>query len=71
MPTSMGPIHAVALQLISTGIIEMYVDAPQKIGTHKLSKKDVFLKLGINTTENGKRPVYRDNSVWDNICYFE
>jgi hypothetical protein len=71
MPTSMGPIHAVALQLISTGIIEMYVDAPQKIRTHKLSKKDMFLKLGINTTANGKRPVYRDNSVWDNICHFE
>ena len=41
----MGPIHALAMQLLAKGIMELKVSDRTKIGTKKMNDRDIIVAL--------------------------
>jgi hypothetical protein len=61
----MGPIHALCLQLVATGILELGISDKNKnlIGKTDLTPKSIIVKLGI---VNGEPSVLLDN-YWEGL----
>eukprot|EP00579_Thalassiosira_antarctica_P016548 CAMPEP_0201938932 /NCGR_PEP_ID=MMETSP0903-20130614/42221_1 /ASSEMBLY_ACC=CAM_ASM_000552 /TAXON_ID=420261 /ORGANISM="Thalassiosira antarctica, Strain CCMP982" /LENGTH=49 /DNA_ID= /DNA_START= /DNA_END= /DNA_ORIENTATION= len=49
----MGPIHALLLQLVSKGIIQVEVADVTKVGTEKLGKDHLMVTLGVSKNDDG------------------
>ena len=56
-PKNMGPVHALMLQLVANGIIRLGVSDSNKVGTNKLTTKDVELKLATTTYDGIVQPA--------------
>ena len=68
MPNNIfGPIHALCLQLVATGIVELKVseEACSMTGTNDLSAKGVVVRLDVN--HNMPRCL-EDESGEDDAC---
>ena len=64
----MGQLHALGLQLIAKGIVQLVPKDSSKIGTDKFSDGDVYLRLGNGVNERGRRmPSYLINSNWEGL----
>ena len=63
-----GQIHALALQLVSKGIVALSVSDQTKLGTEKLTSKDLFVTLpfGKKRTRRGTvtHPAYMIDKYW-------
>ncbi|KAL7529160.1 hypothetical protein ACHAXR_002820 [Thalassiosira sp. AJA248-18] len=66
----MGPIHALALQMLAIGIIELHVSDTTKIGTDKLSDSHVLIRVPNATDERGTiMSEHGIHSLWDGMNY--
>lgn len=68
-PKGMGPFHALMLQLVANGIIKLGVADPNKVGTNKLTTKDVELKLATTTLDGIVKPAQTVESMWANMTW--
>ena len=66
--TKTGPIHALMLQLVARGIIEMAVSDKTKIGTDNISIKHLVLTLPITTNGDGDATLtYTMDEAWEGL----
>ena len=67
----MGQIHALALQLITKGIIELIVYDNSKIGTDSVLSSDLRVHLPFGKERKGvgfvTMPAYCLDSFWEGI----
>ena len=54
----MGPIHALAMQLLAKVIVELKVSDRTKVGTKSLNDKDIMVALS---------PEFYDMEKWDGL----
>ena len=54
----MGPIHALAMQLLAKGIVQLKVSDRTKVGTKSLNDKDIIVALS---------PEFYDMDKWDGL----
>eukprot|EP00956_Cyclotella_meneghiniana_P031331 scaffold81936_cov56-Cyclotella_meneghiniana.AAC.2 len=69
VPKTMGPIHALLLQLIANGILNISVSDVSKIGQPKLTTKDVVLKLATTVEDGIEQPAYMLVSTWRQMTF--
>jgi hypothetical protein len=66
----MGPIHALALQMLAKGIIELYVSDTTKIGTDKISDSHVLIRIPNAKDEHGTiLSAHGIRGLWDGMSY--
>ena len=67
----MSQVHAIALQMIATGIIEFVVTDKTKVGTEAMTKAKISIKTTVTSIErDGKKyatPMYMVNEQWEGI----
>ena len=68
-PKNMGRIHALMLQLIANGILELGVSDSNKVGKDKLNAKDVGLKLATTICDDIVKHAHLVESMWTNMTY--
>ena len=67
---SMGPIHALLLQLVAKGIISVSISDVSKIGTDKLISKHVVICLSNTVDADGiTMPAHMIDSLWEGLTY--
>ena len=65
---NMGQLHALCLQLVAKGIVELVPKDKSRIGSDKFSEGDVFIKLGNGVNARGLRmPAYMIDSYWEGL----
>ncbi|KAL7524738.1 hypothetical protein ACHAWF_002535 [Thalassiosira exigua] len=66
----MGPIHALCLQLVANGIVDLSIAEAARfnIGTNKLNADAVVLKLGVSSSG---MPAFMDDSNWSGMTFVE
>ena len=69
VPKTMGPIHALMLQLVANGILKLGVADSNKVGKDKLTTKDVVLKLATAIHEEIPTPAQMVESMWTNMTW--
>ena len=66
-PKTMGPIHALMLQLVANGIVKLGIADSNKVGKDKLTVRDVELKLATVTHETILTPAHMVPSMYNNM----
>ena len=68
-----GPIHALTLQLLAKGIIELTIDTSEvfNVGTTKLMAKHVHIKMGVSKSNGFALPAILDLALWNGLNYVE
>jgi hypothetical protein len=60
-----APLHALALQLVASGILVFDLNDKSKAGTEKLSENNAILKLGITRDDDGNEmPAFMVDTCW-------
>jgi len=67
----MSQLHAVALQMVAAGMIELAVKDRTKVGTETMSKANIVIRTKVtNIKRDGKRystPTYMVDANWEGI----
>jgi len=67
-----GPFHALALQLMANGIIDLKIQDVTKIGTDKLTAEHVTIILPNGKYDDGfELPAYMMNQSYNNMTIVE
>ena len=70
LPTkTMGPIHALMLQLVANGILKLGISDSNKVGKQNIQTKDVDLKLATTIHDGITQPAHMVESMWKNMSY--
>ena len=67
-----GPFHALALQLLANGIIDLKIQDVTKIGTDELTAEHVTIILPNGKDDDGfELPAYMMNQSYNNMTIVE
>lgn len=70
IPTkTMGPIHALMLQMVANGILNLGISDSNKVGKQNIHTKDVDLKLATTISDGIVKPAHMVESMWKNMTY--
>ena len=67
----MSQVHAVALQMVAAGMIDLAVKDKTKVGTEAMSKANILIRTKVTNIErDGKQyctPTYMVDTKWEGI----
>jgi len=66
-----GPIHALCLQLIAKGLVELDINTSEKkyVGTDKLQSNHVVIRAGVTNIAGYKEMAMYNDSLWSGLTY--
>ena len=66
---TMGPIHALMLQLVANGILKLGITDSNKVGKQNIHTNDVDLKLSTTVHDGITQPAHMVECMWKNMSY--